>query len=302
MTQAPILTAPDLAPADSQPSRANLRSWVELLSAESLRGRAAGTEDSARVARLLAAYFASLGLRAALPEGDYCQPFERSSIRDQNVVAFLPAPIAGEEAPVVIVGAHYDALGSKTDGTFYPGADDNASGVAALLELARLVRAPRVNVLLVAFGAEERGLLGSKFFVEHPVIPLKRVALMINLDMVGRQLLEGKAIRWLLGAPHDAMGFIISERGRQRTQELLASAGKATRTPLFGLPESIVLQAGFASDSVPFSAHVPTLFLSTSLHDDYHEPSDTVDKIDDGQMARAVALVFRILNAIDDSP
>jgi hypothetical protein len=312
----PDLAAPRLDRKPAGPSQSNLKAWVETLSDPSLRGRAGGSVETKRVAALLAREFAVAGGIPPFPEGNHCQPFSLGGISDQNVVAHFsikppdpnpspgknPTPVANpspDVRPVVIVGAHYDSQGIDGEGAVYPGADDNASGVAALMEIARLAGLGKVttqhDLVLIAFGAEERGALGAEAFVAKPTIALGRAALMINLDMVGRQLLDGLAVRVLLGSPSDALGYVVSDRGRTRSEALVGEAEDHTDVNLIGIPESVLLKLGFLSDSVPFSTHVPTLFLSTSIHHDYHQPSDTAEKVDAGQIERAVRVVLAVI-------
>jgi Zn-dependent M28 family amino/carboxypeptidase len=219
------------------------------------------------------------------------------------VVARRPAKPPG--GPAIIVGAHYDGQGVTAGGVPLPGADDNGSGLAALMELSRLLArgaVPQLDVTIIAFGAEESGLVGSKHYVTRPSVALGKVRLMINLDMVGRQLLDGQPIRVLLGNPKDALGYVLSERGRADTSRRLMRASAGLKIPVIGIPEALLKLAGFLSDSVPFGAHVPTLFLSTGYHGDFERPSDSADKIDHGQVARAARLVLAMLEDVVNGP
>ncbi len=293
----PPLPAPALerfspSAEDQKPeeSARNLRFWIDTLADPALRGRSAGSAENKRVAALLAGAFASFGLRPPRPGGDHCLPFELGGVRDQNVVAHL-ARGGGPSAPAVIVGAHYDSQGVDAEGQVYPGADDNASGVAALLEIARLVSEGEgvqgKDVVFVAFGAEERGVLGAKAFVNNPTVPLGQVRLMVNLDMVGRPLLAG-----------DAVGYVAGGREKARTLELLQRAAMRDDRPTVGIPEAVMTRLGFSSDSVPFTPYTPTLFLSTSIHADYHRPTDTPEKIDLDQIALTIRMVVSILEGV----
>ena len=281
----------------------NSRRWLKLITAPGLGGRPAGSKHSLRLARLITGQLHRFGLRAGrLGKGagpDFCQPYRLGALWDQNVVARRPSRPPG--GPLIIVGAHYDSLGLEA-GKPHPGADDNASGVAALMEVARLLgrgAAPRAEVLVIAFGGEERGLLGSKHYVSKAKARgmLGRVRLMINLDMVGRQLLEGQPVRALLGDPTDTLGYVLSDRGSDWTGPLLTRVSKRLGVNVVGIPESFLKLAGFLSDSVPFSPHVPTVFFSTSLHSDYGKLTDTPDKIDHHQIRRTVTLVLGLLAA-----
>lgn len=209
-----------------------------------------------------------------------------------NVVAILPGRDPAVAGECVVVGAHHDHLGLGGDsslaperlGTVHPGADDNASGVAALLAVARAFAAddpPRRTVLFAAFGAEELGILGSSELAQHPPppCPTERMQLMVNLDMVGR---PGAGKVYVDGAD--------TARGLRDLVKALAE--RAPRLPLqlaFGEGD------GYGpSDHTSFYARdVPVLFLFTGPHADYHRPSDTPDKIDGAGLAAVARLAYR---------
>lgn len=278
----------------------NLTATINVLANPALHGRGAGSSDNRRAARWIADRFAAIGLSPA-PGAEHCVPFERLAIRDQNVVAHLSRN-SGPDAPVIVIGAHYDAQGEQGTNVF-PGADDNASGVAALLEIARisLLRQKGPEMVFVAFGAEERGLLGAKAYVDAPSIPLSRVALMINLDMVGRPLMDGSPLRLLIPRSNETIGYVIGDFNAPKTTDMLKRAAEREDRPIIGIPEVVLKRLGFASDSVPFSPHVPTIFLSTGDHADYHEPTDTEEKIDYEQLARTVRLTLAIVDEVSPS-
>lgn len=279
----------------TEPSRAQMSTAIQVLTDPTLRGRAAGSPENRRVSRWIADQFATYGLPPP-PETNHCVPFERSGIQDQNVVAHLHSK-GDANGPVFLIGAHYDAQGQK-DADVYPGADDNASGVAALLEIARIsaLRKTGPEMVFVAFGAEERGLLGAKAYVAAPSIPLSRIRLMINLDMVGRPMLDGSPLRLLIPRADETIGFVIGPTDKPTTDDILQRAAEREDRPILGIPEVVLTRLGFASDSVPFSPHMPTIFLSTGDHADYHQPTDTQEKIDFDQITRAVRLTLAIVD------
>jgi len=173
-------------------------------------------------------------------------------------------------------------------GSVYHGADDNASGTAAVLELAAdLKRAgplPR-SVLFVFFTGEEEGLIGSDHFVKHPPVPLDHVVAMLNMDMVGRL----KNDDLLIGGAGTAKPF----------DGMVADAIAGT-----GLHTSTFERGGLGpSDHMSFALHrIPVLFLFTGLHADYHRPTDTADKINYPGIDRIVAVAQRIVTAMADMP
>src|SRR5260370_2109336 len=187
-----------------------------------------------------------------------------------NVAAMRP----GQTDEYVIIGAHYDHLGldgqyslapSQT-GTIHPGADDNASGTAGVMELARyFAKQPRQKrgILFLNFAGEEQGLLGSAYYADHPLLPLSGAVAMINLDMV-RRMRDNKLY---IGAP-------------ARASNLMPTLHKRIAASGLNVDYSGGTSEG-SSDHTSFTSHqVPALFFFSRLHGDYHQPSDTWDTID----------------------
>jgi len=217
---------------------------------------------------------------------------ERAVKTVHNVAAYLP----GETPEYVIIGGHYDHLGlggqyslapSQT-GTIHPGADDNASGSAGVVELARWFShqpKSRRGVLFLNFAGEEEGLLGSAYYTDHPLLPLQDAVAMINLDMIGR-MRDNKVY---LG-------------GEGSGSTLKATIEKAIPTHDVKVDYSGGPSEG-SSDHTSFTAHqVPALFFFSGLHSDYHKPSDTWDKIDAQAAARILSLVADIAQELRDAP
>lgn len=207
-------------------------------------------------------------------------------IRGANVIGLLPGtdPAVADEA--VVIGAHYDHLG-RVDQKLYPGADDNASGTATVVGLARaFAAAGRTGRTLVfaLFGGEELGLIGSGHYVTNPVVPLSRTVAMVNFDMVGR-----------LGDRR------VNVAGGDSGAGLRALAGEAAQKE--GI--TINLQGspyGPSDHSQFYDAGVPVLFFHTGSHDDYHRPTDTADKIDADGMARVAAIAVRVIDRLATEP
>ncbi|HVV84013.1 MAG TPA: M20/M25/M40 family metallo-hydrolase [Kofleriaceae bacterium] len=292
------------------PPTAEIGAHVAFLADPALRGRGSGTPDEAAAADKIAAWFREAGLEPAGPGGGYLAPFTAGDVHSQNVVGVIRGSDPG--AGHVIIGAHLDHLG-VIGGAIYPGADDNASGVAGLCAIAAALahagQRPRPTVVVVAFGAEEVGLLGSQAYVDAPVLPLDRAIVMINLDMIGRaRFLSGElyALAHTI-VPDDAIGILTSEGA----DDLVARARAAARTvhrPLvsaddFGPLERVVRpQIETRGDQASFSAAgVRYLWLSTSMHDDYHRPTDTADKVDPATIAAVGRIVVELVLALPDA-
>jgi hypothetical protein len=214
---------------------------------------------------------------------------KRASTR--NVVGILPGK--GDEA--VVVGAHYDHLGlgpfgsldPAPDGKIHHGADDNASGVAGLLELARRLAAagplPR-SVVFIAFGAEELGTLGSSYFVKNPTVVLGNITAMVNLDMIGRLREDALDVHGMGSSP--AWPGVVDEANRAPGLKLKPHEG------------------GYGpSDHSPFyAAGLPVFFVFTGAHEDYHRPSDTADKVNASGLVKVIDLVEGVVAALAQAP
>lgn len=215
---------------------------------------------------------------------------EHQTLEAHNVVGVLPGSDETLADQLVVVGAHFDHLGSfaGVGDTVYNGADDNASGTAALLALARSFASlpaaarPKRTLVFAAFGAEESGLLGSTALLADDLDP-ERVVFMLNLDMIGRS--QGR-----LEVVGDGFGTGLTE--------LVHVANGGATGPALDLTLKGADYAG-NSDHHPFmEADVPFLFLHTGLHDDYHQLSDHADKIDVDGAARIARLAFGVLAPI----
>jgi len=217
---------------------------------------------------------------------------ERRQAQQRNVVGYIP----GKTDEYVVVGAHYDHLGLGDQSSLAPdligqvhhGADDNASGVAGLLEIARIAAAAdeklERGLLMIAFAGEEIGLLGSAYWAENPTRPVENAAAMLNMDMIGRVSKDKVYIG----------GVGTAEPLRQVVQRAIEGSGF----------EPDYSQSGYsASDHTSFTAkQVPVLFFFSGLHGDYHKPSDTWDKIDAEEASALVDVVAKIaLDLRDDT-
>lgn len=193
----------------------------------------------------------------------------------------------------VVVSAHMDGLGigSPVEGdSIYNGADDNASGTAALLEVAEAVAAldepPKRSILFVALSGEESGLLGSGWFVEHPPVPLDRMVANLNIDMIGRNWEDTIAV---IGKPYSSLGALVDSVAVAHPELGLTVVGDIWPDERFF----------FRSDHYNFARKgVPALFFINGVHEDYHLPSDEVEKIKFEKAARISRLVFEAALAV----
>jgi len=230
---------------------------------------------------------------------DYTQRLAVKRRTVRNVVGVLPGASDARDDEAIVLGGHYDHVGlggrfsssPERAGEIHNGADDNASGIAALIEIARVAAAERARfprtLVFVAFAGEERGLLGSAHYTEHPVVPLADTVAMINLDMIGRA--RGRVEVGGLSGGAASLGADVEAAAR--------IAGLDARP---GGPGG-----GRSDDSNFIDRRVPALHFFTGFHDDYHRPSDDWDRIDAAGTARVATLALELaarVAARDDRP
>jgi hypothetical protein len=290
-----------LAVADS----AAIRSDISYLASDALEGRLTGTPGNDSAAAWIARRYQYLRLVAPYP--GYLQSFvarpaaaahtgDTVGRRTQNVVAILNGSDPAYRNRYIVIGAHFDHLGRATRYSMDPqagdairnGADDNASGTAAVLQLARMlsISRPRHSVVFVNFSGEEEGLLGSQYFVDNPPFPVDSIVAMFNFDMVGR-LTDDKL-------------FVY---GTGTATELPAIVDSANLT----LVSALSIQGGGdgfgSSDHSSFYAkNIPVLHFFTDSHADYHRATDDVEKINAAGEARVVNLAFEMIKSVDRRP
>ncbi len=237
---------------------------------------------------------------APLFDGDFFQaipgsplPNGETPIIGRNVGAVLEGSDPLLKKEYILIGAHYDHLGFRHE-VLHPGADDNASGVAMLLEAARyfshLNIKPKRSLAFVAFDLEEELLYGSRWYVAHPPIPLEKTRLMIAADMISRSL---------GGLPLPAV-FVLGSEHAPQLRDHMARVGIPTGLEVARLGIDFV---GTRSDYGPFRDRgVPFLFFSTGEHPDYHTPRDTPERVDFPKLARISSLITLLVQDVADSP
>jgi hypothetical protein len=275
---------------------------VRYLADDALGGRLAGSAGERCAGAYIASIFERMGLEPGGENGTYFQALKLESALNphqsggtgRNVVGTLTGSDAQLRDEVIIVGAHYDHLGMGGSGSLSPGvqavhngADDNASGVAALIATARELthgQRPRRTVVFVAFTGEEMGLLGSAHFAARGAIPPARMKAMLNMDMVGR-LGSGPLIVYGVGTAHEWQG-LVEDAARD------AGVAVATRTEGYG-----------PSDHTSFYARdVPVLHFFTNVHGDYHQPGDDWEKIDADGLVKVARMVSTITADLASRP
>lgn len=221
----------------------------------------------------------------------------RKQVPAYNVIGILDGSDPALKNETIIIGAHYDHLGrggegslAQRSGEIHHGADDNASGTAGVIELARMFTSerprPKRTIVFIAFGGEEEGLLGSNYYVNHPVSPLANTVAMMNMDMIGRT---------------KDRKLVIGGVGSAKEWRDIIAQGTADSSRSFDLTLN---EDGFGpSDHSSFyGKQIPVLFFWTGTHNDYHKPSDTFEKINYADQTRIVNLVAYIARSLDTAP
>jgi len=293
----------DNAPTD-QSLLEGLKSDVIFLAADDLEGRAIGTDGEQKAADYLANKFKKAGLEPKGTEG-FFQPFTVSKptnpheeavigtngegVTGRNVIGF----INNKSENTIVIGAHFDHLGMGGQGSLHRGdyaihngADDNASGTAALVALAKILkhRKHNSNFLFIAFSGEENGLWGSNYFVKNPTIELSTLNYMINMDMVGR-MNEKKT---------------LAINGVGTSPSLLPALDLANADSL----KLVTSESGVGpSDHTSFYLQdLPVLHFFTGQHEDYHRPSDDSDLINYEGLLLVVKYIDRLVDQLDTEP
>jgi Zn-dependent M28 family amino/carboxypeptidase len=285
--------------------RPQLMRDVATLASPAFEGRRTGSAGALKARQWIVEQFRGAGLTPAGP--DFLQPFTFSTTDSRAVLpggrpfrttysaANIVGRIAGREpgTRTLVVTAHYDHVGIR-DGVLYPGADDNASGVAALLAAARYfsAHAPRHPMLFAALDAEELDLRGAKVLVDSPFVDRRAVAMNVNLDMVSR---SDRRELYAAGTSYAPWLIPILEDVQTRAAVKLLFGHDQPKAPR-GLEDWT-----HSSDHAAFhDAGITWLYFGVEDHADYHEPTDTADRIDVGFFGDAADTIIETLRALDE--
>lgn len=278
---------------------------VAFLADDKLEGRQTGSDGELAAADYIAERFENIGLSTNGPDG-YFQTFTfkpktdphqevnytvkdgDSTITGTNVIGFLD----NKAENTIIIGAHYDHLGFGAEGSLYRGetqeihngADDNASGVAVLLNLAKKLQNKNKgnNYLFMAFSGEEMGLLGSNYFTKNPTIDLTKANYMINMDMVGRLKQDSTLAVYGVGTSPILKQVVKANNSRFKIIEKESGVGPSDHTSFY-------------------NSDIPVLHFFTGQHEDYHKPGDDIEKLNYEGMETISAYIFDIISDLDDN-
>ncbi len=350
---APLATRGQASGEQVPTRQSTITDHVRFLAGDSVGGRAVGSAGIEKAARYIADAFKACGLQPGGPDGSFFQAFKadvpllKRSLPTRNILGVIPGsgPLADQ---YVVIGAHYDAsaVGVSTpievalrrpgnDRGVSRGADDNASGVAAMIEVGKRLAEGAANagsrrsVLLVALTGEEVRAAGSKYFVEHPTVPLDKITAMVNIDTVGRMkdrrvdaygVMSGQEFRDLLIDVGRELHLKVIDPPRRERHSATATApitatapvdssaaltvvmhkalGVAYYTPFYGGCQSPVV---FPSDDVPFFIkQIPVIFFSTGKPG--HLPDDTVDHLNIDGITRVAEIVHHLTDKLIHAP
>lgn len=286
----------------AQIDESKIKQHVKVLAADSLQGRGAGTQGEKMAAVYIVSQFKKIKLQPLGDAKGFLQSFPfKGGVHGtgpegtaSNIIGFLD----NKAAYTIIIGAHYDHLGLGENGSsldanpqnkIHNGADDNASGTAGLIELARYFegnkRKEAFNLLFIAFSGEELGLFGSKYFTEHPTLDLTKVNYMINLDMIGRLDPSTKALS-------------VSGTGTSNVWETelknLSSESLKIKTDSAGM--------GPSDHTSFYLKNIPVLHFFTGSHSDYHKPSDDWQKVNYSGEKQVLEVIIRLIEKLDNTP
>jgi hypothetical protein len=286
----------------AQVDETKIRQHIKILASDSLNGRGTGSEGEHMAASYIESQFKKIKLEPKGEGKNYRQSFPfKGGVHGtgtEGTASNLVAYLDNHAAQTIIIGAHYDHLGlgengssldANPQGKIHNGADDNASGVAGLIELARHFAKNKTkekyNFLFIAFSGEELGLFGSKYFTEHPTIDLSTVNYMINLDMVGRLDPVTKALA-------------VSGTGTSPVWEneikKLSSDELKIKTDSAGV--------GPSDHTSFYLKNIPVLHFFTGSHSDYHKPSDDWQKINYKGEKAVLEFIVKLVEDLDSTP
>jgi len=284
-----------------------VKAHISFLASDDLNGRGTGTADEKKAAEYIAKQFAEIKLQPKGEKGTFLQGYEFTELANPhattdtagkkrtltNVIGFLD----NGAKQTIVIGGHYDHLGLGHDGNsldanpkekIHNGADDNASGTAGVIELARYYsnnnKKELYNFLFICFSGEELGLFGSKQYCENPVVPLTNVNMMINMDMIGRlEPTSRKLMIYGVGTAPEFVNLIASIKTTMNIMTDSAGVGPSDQTSFY-------------------LKDIPVLHFFTGQHSDYHKPSDDVDKVNIEGEKEVLEFIVNTISEIEKLP
>ena len=293
----------------------DLKKHLTILASDSLEGRETGKKGQKMAAEYIANHFINIGI-PPYKKNTYYQKFKvkskrhlckcddcdvnvvkkifgnRKKIKGENVLGYIEGTDLKEE--VIIIKAHYDHLG-KHDSLIFNGADDDASGTVAALEIAEAFmlakkegKGPRRSILIMTVSGEEKGLLGSKYYTDHPVYPLEKTIANLNIDMIGRigDFKKNPNYVYLIGSD------MLSQELHDISEDINKKHVGLELDYTFN-KEDDPNRYYYRSDHYNFAKNnIPVIFYFNGIHEDYHKPTDTIEKINFKKIQKITHLIF----------
>jgi len=277
----------------------DLKSYLTTIASDEFEGRRTGEEGQKKAAKYLGEFYTKNNIKSPLEGGTYLQNIPkdffrgRSDYPSENVLAFIEGTDKKEE--IIVISAHYDHLGIKGR-KIYNGADDDGSGTSAIMEIAQAFQqavengnGPRRSFLFLHVTGEEIGLFGSKYYVQNPVFPLKNTVTNLNIDMIGR-----------VDKAHKKNPNFVYVIGSEKLSKELKEVSEKSNETYTNLSldyrfddENDPNRFYYRSDHYNFAKNgIPIIFYFNGTHKDYHQESDTVDKINFEILEKRTKLVF----------
>jgi len=285
-----------------------LKTHLYTYASDEFMGREAGTQGETLAINFLKDYYKYTGVSGGSTDGSYFQEMtvtDRSgnSIDSYNVLAYIEGSDKANE--VLVITSHLDHIGVEDDGQINNGADDDGSGTVAMMEIAEAFieakedgNGPRRSVLFLHVSAEEKGLLGSKYYTDNPIYPLANTVANLNIDMIGRVdslHIEQPDYIYLIGS--DILSEDLHEVSERANQDYVG----LTIDYRYNDPTTLVYEFGrwrenryyYRSDHYHFiKNNIPAIFYFNGTHKDYHAPTDTVEKINYALLEKRTRLIF----------
>ena len=278
---------------------AELKDHLYTFASDEFQGRDTGKPGQKKAANYLKDNYMKMEIASPLGGEDYFQDIPSSFFNNkyndsENVVAFIKGSEFPEE--IVVISAHYDHVGMDSEGNIYNGADDDGSGTVSILEIAEAFKEaqndgyqPRRSILFLHVTGEEKGLLGSDFYTKNPIFPLENTVTDLNTDMIGRidpKHEDNPNYIYLIGS--DKLSTQLHELSEEVNNKYTQFDLDYTYND-----ENDPNRFYYRSDHYNFAKHnIPVIFYFNGTHADYHQPTDTPDKIEYDLMARRAQLIF----------
>lgn len=289
----------------------DLKKNLSVIAADDMEGRDTGSPGQKKAGVYMVNYYKSLGI--SFPEtlgsyyqkvpAEYMQKRGGSNLPDsENILAFVEGSEKPEE--IIVISAHYDHVGTK-NGVVYNGADDDGSGTVAVMEIAKAFQSakkagngPKRSILFLHVTGEEHGLFGSEYYSDNPVFPLANTVVDLNIDMIGRDDPENRGKKYVYVIGSDMLSSelkVINEAANKKTVNLELNYKYDDPQD----PQRLY----YRSDHYNFAKNnIPVAFYFDGIHEDYHKPTDDVEKIDFAMLQKRAQLVFATAWEIANRP